>query len=374
MERVSVVECSSYEQSQVNAAVKETLRSLDYRFHENETILIKPNIMSQNRPEQHSITHYSIIDAICGMCRERHCRIIIGDSIAFYQKGLTRKAFNTSKLAYLADKYDAVLAPFEEEPLRRVRAKRPGASDLFIPEIIFEVDRVVNVPKLKTHGGLRLSGALKNMFGCLPGGQKQRLHMSTRNNYELSDIFLDINLMVKPDLTIMDAVVSLDGGPSAIGKPVKTSAILASRNAAAVDVAACRIIGYSPEDISTLLCARQRKIIDSFKEIEVLGDIKPAIFHGIITGEELPKKEDSIFVRHTYVDPAINWNRCTNCGWCILACPADAIAPAGDAPEILMEKCCRCYYCFSFCPEKAIGVQSSLMNKLLRAGRFVLGI
>ncbi len=77
----------------------------------------------------------------------------------------------------------------------------------------------------------------------------------------------------------------LDGGPSAIGKLVKTSRIMASTNAAALDLTACKITGYGPEDISTLIRARDRGFIRNFKEVELLGHLENFKFIRVIKGK-----------------------------------------------------------------------------------------
>ncbi len=239
MDKVSVVECGSYELEEVYAAVKKALCQINFVIPENKMVLLKPNLMSQNSPEQHSVTHYALVDALCRMLKEKNCRIVIGDSSAFYQKGLTKEAFKTSKIKEVADKYGATLIAFEEAPLvlvpidigrtvktvpsrvlpakQNMKTSPSYLQELYLPQILFDVDLVINVCKLKTHGSMRLSGAIKNMFGCLPGGYKQRIHMWVDNKFELSDVILNIHESVKPALSVMDAVYSLDGGPSAIG-------------------------------------------------------------------------------------------------------------------------------------------------------------
>lgn len=373
MEKVSAVLCSTYELEEVYRAVKESFAWIGFELPENKTVLIKPNLMGQNRPDQHTITHYALIDALCRILSEHHCRILIGDSSAFYQKGMTVRAFQTARFSEVAEKYDASLIPFEKEELVRVDSGLKGLQELYIPKVLLDVDMVINACKLKTHGALRLSGALKNMFGCLPGGYKQKIHMWTRNEFELSEVFLDIHQIIKPAVSIMDAVYSLDGGPSAMGTPVKTSRIFASANAAALDAVACRMIGYEPQDISTLICALNRHMISSYDDIEISGSIVPVKFKHINKDPlELDRGKDSIFVTDTYVYPAIDLSRCTVCGHCIDICPVKAIAVRQDKVEVNKKQCINCYRCLYECPENAIEVSAPAMNKFMRAGRKIL--
>ena len=174
MEKVAVVECRSYDFEEVYEAITEALKRIEFTIPENITVLIKPNIMAQNRPDQHTVTHFAVVDALCRILKEKHCHIQIGDSIAFYEKGLTRKAFQTTKIQETAYKYDAELISFDEEPLVEVRSGLVGLDVLYIPKVLLEADLVINVGKLKTHGSLRLAGAVKNMFGSLPGSGRMQ--------------------------------------------------------------------------------------------------------------------------------------------------------------------------------------------------------
>jgi ferredoxin len=245
---------------------------------------------------------------------------------------------------------------------------------------------VINVCKLKTHAGLRLSGAIKNIFGILPGGYKQRIHMWTKNDFELSDVFIDLINLVKPSLHIMDAVVALDGGPSAIGRPVTLKMILASKNPAALDIVAARMIGYEPTDISTLIRAQERGMIDDFNDIAIrLGqqsvkadddDFPLLRFKKLIRGPlEMSRGKAGLFVTDTFVEPVIRRSKCSRCGECIHFCSPGAISTDdGLFPLIDREKCINCYCCISACSEDAIGIRSSFKNKVIRVGRFLLRI
>lgn len=367
MEQVSAVECRSYHIQEVYPAVKEAIDRIGFIFPPNQTVLLKPNIMAQNRPDQHTITHFSIVEALCQILKERNCQILIGESIAFYQTGLTREAFRTSGIEAVARKYGATLLPFEETPSVKVETDLGGLKALYIPEILLKCDMVINVCKLKTHGTLRLSGAVKNMFGCLPGGYKQKMHRWSRDESELADKMIAIHKIVKPALSIMDAVVSLDGGPTAIGRPVPTSTILASTNAAALDFVAAGLIGYKIDDLPILIRARQKGMIEDYDRIQLWGKIHTREFRRLIKGNlDRSLNKNGIFVKHTYVDLAVAQAKCTRCNQCWEACPAGAIKADHKRVYLNPEVCISCYYCLSICPEHAIRIKPSNLNRLIR--------
>lgn len=375
MKPVSSITCNSYDLEEVYQAVSAALGKISFIIPDNKTVLIKPNIIAQNSPDDHSVTHYSIIDALCRILKEHDCRILIGDSIAFYQKGLTRKAFETTKLKMVAEKYGAHLVAFDEEPLTAIRSGLTKLDVLYIPKVLLDADMVINACKLKTHGSLRMSGAIKNMFGCLPGGYKQKLHQWMDSKLELSDIFLDVHNIVRPSLSVMDAVISLDGGPSAIGKPVRTARILASENAAALDLAACRILGYDPGEIYALIRARDRHFIDSYDDVRIIGTVEPGVFKKLIKGPiETHYNKNGFFIKYTWLNLKINNSKCTRCGRCQKACPTKSIRSAGRTLSIDTGTCISCYYCLSVCPTKAVRINPTLINRFILAARKIAGV
>ena len=374
MVKVSLVNIESYDPDKVYLAVKESIKKINYSIPKNKTVLIKPNILSQNKPSQHSITHYTIIDALCRILKDNSCKIKIGESMSFYQKGLTRKAFKTSRIEEVAEKYGAELVAFDEEPLVEIKNGLLGFEKLYLPKILLKVDAIIDACKLKSHSGLRLSGAVKNMFGSIPGGYKQKAHIWKDNDYDLSDVFIDICSVLKPSLAIMDAIYGLDGGPTAIGKPVKVGRIIASVSPYHLDIVASKIIGYEPENIATLVRAKERGIIKNYNEVEIIGEMPSVKFKSLIKGPIKEHNKVDMFVTDTFVNPFIKKSKCTKCLDCIKFCPVFAIKESVDYPSIDYSKCINCYYCLKACPDNAIGVKSSWKNKFINLMRLVLGI
>lgn len=373
MEKVSVVSCHSYQQEAVYRAVKKAIEDIGFSLPENKKILIKPNLVSQNTPTQHTITHYGLIDALCRLCQEKNNEIYIGESIAFFQRGLTRKAYVTSKINKVARKYQARLVEFEKCRLVKIPIgpDRPERlRELYMPEMLSEVDLIIDACKLKTHSATRFSGAIKNMFGCLPGGYKQKIHQWVNSEFELSDVFIDIHQNIKPTLSVMDAIVSLDGGPTALGKPVATGVVLASRNPAAIDFVAARMIGYKVDEIPLFIQAIKRGMIKGEDDIEVIGQCPQFVFTKLIkTPLNLPYNNSSIFVTKTFVNLKIKRRKCNRCRQCLPACPVNAITMEDDRIVIDQKRCISCYYCMAVCRTKAIVINPTLMNRLIFAIR-----
>lgn len=375
MVAVSAVECRSYAFAEVDAAVTTALDRIGFDLPRGGTVLLKPNVMSQNRPGQHTVTHPAVVAALCGLLSDNGCRVQIGDSEAFFERGMTRRAFHTTGLDRVAARFGATLVPFEEQPLVACPTGLPRLPTLYLPRAVLDADVVVNVPKLKSHSGLRLSGALKNLFGCVPGGYKQAIHRWSANDFELSDAILAIHRIVRPALTVMDAVVGLDGGPAAIGRGVRTGRVLASTSAAALDLVASRMIGYDPAEVSTLQRAVASGMIAGYDDADLLGTIESLTFSRLVRGP-IPAGRDGdggLFVTATFVQPRVT-RRCNGCDACLPACPVGAIRRDGGRATINEATCLTCYHCLTLCPQDAIGFHSSPLNKVVRGVRTLTGL
>ena len=89
----------------------------------------------------------------------------------------------------------------------------------YISKEVFDYDHVINVPKLKTHSLMTLTGAIKNMYGIVPGGLKKKLHGELPLSEDFAEIIVDIYKRRIPSLNIMDAVIGIEGdGPGAQGE------------------------------------------------------------------------------------------------------------------------------------------------------------
>lgn len=330
--RVAVEPCTSYDQDVVYTSIKSALKSIRFTIPKNKKILLKPNIMAQNRPEQAASTHPAVIDALCRIFSENNCTITIGDSSAFYQGGCTRRGFETTGMTAVAKIYGAKLLPFEATLLKKITTGSV-LNPFYITSAVFDHDLVVNVPKMKIHRLARYTGAIKNIYGCIPGGAKQVYHEIFLNRPDYKEYWgkplVDVFEAVNPGLNIMDAVIGLDGdGPAATGEPKFTGVILAAENACALDIAACRIMGFDPYRVPALREAIERGLA-SPEKITTPGKI-PLIPYVKLPDEEpkkgLSKKLDIYMFDQFIVEPRINQSRCNKCGDCVKKCALKAIA------------------------------------------------
>ncbi|MBP7735904.1 MAG: DUF362 domain-containing protein [Spirochaetes bacterium] len=376
---VAVEPCTSYNPDKTYPALKKALDAIRYKCTRGCKVLIKPNIIGQNTPDQATTTHPGIIDAVCRYFKELGCAITIGDSSAFYQGGCTLAGMEKSGIAAVAGKYGASIVPFETTRLRKITSGR-YLNPFYVTEAVFDHDLVVNVPKLKLHRLARYTGAIKNVYGCVVGGSKQLYHKQFQHRDDYQDAWgkpiVDVYEAVSPRLTIMDAVIGLDkNGPAANGEPRFTGLVLASESGPALDMVACRIIGYDPMWVPAVREAMERGLV-SAAAVRTIGAI-PSIPYVKLPDIEIAKgvagKIDDYFFDQFIVHPHINRKKCTRCDACVEKCAVKAISYDRERlPVIDSGLCINCYCCESYCGKGAITLRGSAANLLMRGMRLLM--
>jgi len=371
MTKVSILKCNDYNVEEIYKVIKQSLDNIDFEIPKNKTILLKPNVLGQKKPETAVDTHPAILDALCILLKENNNEIWIGDSGGVTAYGGTKKAFEVSGIADIAKKHNAKLISFEGSERKEIIDNNAKVLKKFIiAKEPFTADLIINIPKLKTHVLTKYTGAVKNMFGCIPGGGKSKKHALAPSEDMFCNLLLDIYKNVTPDLNIMDAIIGLEGdGPGSAGIPKKAGLILASKDAVALDIEASKIIGYDPLDIKTTKHAIERGIFSKLEDIEVIGEKnlkinfkKPTMKSNL--SSKLPKLIVKLIFNLVSLKPHVKKNKCKKCNICADVCPVDAIK-LSPYPKFDRKKCVLCYCCHENCPYNAIKLTySDLINFL----------
>ncbi len=323
-------------------------------------VLVKPNALSEREPESGSNTHPAVLKAIIEALEARGAKeVLVGDNPGQVNYGRIREVFAANGLGEVAVGRLCNLGL--DLCARRVPSLK---FDLFFPRLLFDVDFVVNLPKLKVHPGVGFTGAIKNTFGYLPGAQKAACHVAAPNRRAFEKILSDIYRLRRPDLNIMDAVLATDGraqgGPSLryLGR------ILASDSAAALDIVASSMIGLDPQNLHYILdTALVDGVTPDVRAHEIVGEWNPvADFHlpkGFEPGGTRPddRPDTSLLESASRKALVVNESTCNGCGDCARQCPVGALGLEDRAPVIDPTRCVGCFACVEGCSARAIDLE-----------------
>jgi uncharacterized protein (DUF362 family)/NAD-dependent dihydropyrimidine dehydrogenase PreA subunit len=380
--RVALVECQAYDREVVDAAVRravDLLGGIDRFVKPGERVLLKPNLLQPSPPDEAIVTHPAVLRALVLLVHEAGGQVLIADNPAVVPRSLTgwQKAYERCGWAAVAAETGAELN-MHIEAKRRPHPQGDLIKLMDTSGFLDEVDVVISVPKLKTHGLMRYTGAVKNLFGTVPGATKFGYHVKLQSTDRFADMLLDLVSFVRPALTVMDAVVGMDGDGPAGGQPFPIGVVLAGVDPVALDVAALELVGEPPDSVPTIERAILRGwttgstsdlnlLGDDLDELRVEGFRVPA--GGARSMERVPAFLRSLGTRNMVANPVVN-ELCIGCGLCIDSCPAQTIVEVEGRARIELGDCIRCYCCHEICPERAIDLRqpalARLMSRLLR--------
>ena len=328
----------------------------------NTRVLIKPNFLSAAKPETAIVTHPLLTKAVVEYVLSRGARPQISDSPAI---GSFERVLKESGTAAALKGLDVDCRSFGNS--RQVDIGEPfGRIDL--AEDAVESDFIINLPKLKTHNLMVLTLGVKNLFGCVLGLKKSEWHLKMGTNIDmLARLFVRIHETIRPQLTILDGILAMEGdGPGRGGTPKHLGLLLGSADTYALDRGLCHLLGMDPDRIPTNRCSWQMGYASD--EIELEGR-PPQIGDFRLPDAPLTLGSGRIrdFVRRIFLpQPATEQDACTDCGACREVCPASAILSRSGSVEFDYDQCIRCYCCTEVCPHGAIRLKVPRIRKAVQ--------
>ncbi len=376
--RVALVRCLDYQPDLVDAAVHRGLELLGGagRFASaGEKLLLKPNILVGASSENAISPHPQVFAAVARAFRETGAGLSYGDS-----PGVGNPLAN-AKRAGLAAVAEEMGIPFADFTTARSMPFPEGhlINKFEIAEGVAASDGLISVCKFKTHALTRITGAIKNQFGCIPGVRKAEYHSVMPNADLFSQMLVDLNLLLKPRLYIMDGIIAMEGNGPRSGTPRPMQVLLFSTDPVALDATVCRMIDLDPKMVLPLVHGEAFGL-GSERDIEYLGDpLEGFIQPDFDVNRSLePTTTDKSFLstglmrRFVSPRPVIDPTLCTRCGQCVDICPVKPKALAWgsnariDTPIYNYNRCIRCYCCQETCPSKAISVKLPVIGKIVR--------
>ena len=378
---VALVRCPSYEAADVDGAIDrgvELLGGIERFATPGETVVLKPNLLVARDAEQAVTTHPSVFRAVARRFIEAGAKVGYGDSPGF---GRPTTVARRAGLASIAEELGIALVEFT-----RGRTASFPEGDLIkqftIAEGVLAADGLVSLPKLKSHGLTRITGSIKNQYGCIPGPLKAEFHARLPNADLFSRMLVDLNRFLRPRLFIMDGIVAMEGNGPQNGTPRPMNVLLFSIDPVALDAAACKMIRLDPALVLPIVYGEEFGLGHA-ADVDYVGDPFDSFAapdfdvnrrRASTTGG--PGRYSRLARRLVVPRPVILSQTCTKCGTCVEVCPVSPKAVQfedGDrsrSPVHHYDRCIRCYCCQEMCPAGATELRVPLLGRAIHRGSY----
>lgn len=375
--RVSIVKCERYSEAEeaVNNALS-LLGGIERFVKKGDRVVIKPNLVSKKKPDEAVTTHPDFLHAVIVMAEKAGGIVTIAESPGGpYNAAVLRSLYSVCGVNEAVKGTNAKLnfdVGFTEVDFPA------GKTVKTIPVInpILEADVVISLPKLKTHAMTSYTGAVKNLFGTIPGTYKAELHFRLNERKSFCSMLVDLHECVKPTLSIMDGVWGMEGNGPTAGKNRHIGIVMASANAHALDLAACRMIGYESDEVDTVREAIERGLTaDNADKLDIIGEnldkliikdfLKPESHFNLLKIIHLPAALNAGLTNALASRPKIDYSGCAGCGECARCCPPKAIDMSSGKPMIDKNKCIKCFCCQELCPKGTVKIHRPLLNRFM---------
>ena len=381
--QVYAASCPDYGQAEESIrALVEQMGGMGRFVRPGERIVLKANLLRAAPPESAICTHPAVVEAVAKLVKEAGGTPVICDSPggALHKEAVLRSLYEKTGMAAAAAAAGAELSM--DSSTRTVSL--PEGKVLRQAEIITpvaEADGVIDLCKMKTHVLMSMTGAVKNLFGVIPGLSKVGYHATHPDHATFADVLLDLTGYVKPRLSLMDGILAMEGdGPGSSGTPRQAGLLLAAANPLALDTAAGAIMNLPRKDNPVLLAAERRGLTPCrMEDVELIGgtveELRMADYKFPASTKSnlmdflgpLARPAERLCKKALSQTPRIDGAKCVGCGICAKSCPGQAIAMTapGKKARISQNACIHCYCCHELCPQKAVELHQSWLGRLL---------
>ncbi|MEI7818356.1 MAG: DUF362 domain-containing protein [Desulfuromonadales bacterium] len=372
METVSIAAVGDYNLHNLRQAVirlLEPLGGMSAFINSGDRVLLKPNMLAGKSPERAVTTHPLLVQIVAELVRESGGTVSIGDSPGI---GGFLKVAEKCGIQQAARCSGSTLVAFSDA----VELKGSGTfRSIHLASAYYGAQKIINLPKLKTHEMMTMTCAVKNLFGAVVGAEKAGWHLKSGNSRQyFARLLLEIYQLKKPTLNIVDAIIAMEGDGPGNGDPVKLGLLLAGVNPVAVDVIAGKLAGIDAELLHIEREAISMELPGALiKDIELCGlpfetipTTKFRLPKGLDVQFGLPSFLTKRLKKHLISYPGANKQTCVLCGICRDACPPVAITIKNSALSVDNARCIRCWCCRELCPHDAMQIKRSMLLRVLR--------
>jgi len=373
MATVAITKAPDYNEEKVYKALTQTidlLGGIKKFVSRGDKVLLKPNFLSGNPPEKAVTTHPAFIKGVARIVLEAGGTPLIGDSPALASLHRVAKKSGVTWVAeelgiqFLEFSDSVTIAPKENHLYKRLEVARQ----------VLEVDKIINLPKIKTHTLMLLTLGVKNMFGCIVGKRKGLWHLEAgMDKNAFATMLLEIYDRLRPTLTLADGIIGMEGNGPGRGDPRHLGIILGGEDGVALDRVASAILKVHAVIVPTLDVASKRGYGETnLERIDIRGE---EISNVQVKHFKLPQSAFLEGIRFPLIGlvrqlftsmPFSNPEKCSRCKDCVDICPTGSAVLHGKQIEIDYSTCIRCFCCQEICPEGAIEIKQGYFNRFAR--------
>ena len=374
MADVSIVSCKEYTQNAAREALTEALSAIGGSdcIKEGMKVVIKANLVAGRAPETATTTHPVLLGELTKLLTERGASVVIGDSPGgLFNASWLGRIYTAAGLrecekcgAHLNDNFNVAKGDCGGKVLH----------DFTYTQYLKEADLIIDFAKLKTHGMMVMSAAVKNMFGSIPGATKPEYHSRFPTIESFADMLIDLYEYFRPTISLIDAVWGMEGNGPTQGTPKYVGALIASKSGHYADMVAAKVMGIEKEKLPLYVQARDRGLCpDGIEKLDVYGNIdefavsdyeliqNASSDFGLVVPRPLAWLSDKVFRTRPQLEP----KKCIGCKMCANTCPQKAITMKKGRPHFDYNKCIRCFCCQEFCPKGALFVHRTWIARLI---------
>lgn len=359
---VGIIKQTQYDKNEIKDAIYKIVEVTEFPTVRGKKVLVKPNILSDSKPSKGITTNPVFVDAFLEILNEMGAdKIYIGDSPGLHNNYFKGKNCGIYDVAV---KNNAEFYDFTSSPVLKTIDK---GLTLPVTDIVDNVDIIFSLAKFKTHQLMYSTGCVKNMFGVVPSLHKSSCHLKAPSASQFAKLINNLVQTVKPDYSLMDGIIGMEGSGPANGTLRQVGLILGSSDPYAVDYAQAVIMGYKIDDVPIIKDAKKRNltsfdfkyplldlknlIIEDYRKIELenknlFNALILPFFTRFIDRKKTHRRPSPVFIHDT----------CIACKKCIDICPAKALSYVDGKIDIDNDNCIRCYCCHEMCPVGAIEI------------------
>ncbi len=335
-------------------------------------VLIKPNLLRANTPDKAVTTHPVVIYAIIKSLKKRGVTdITVADSPGGrHTSSVMKNIYKTCGIDEVCKKTN--VKTYIDDEFATLKTNGEMVREFTVLAPVKDCDFIINVPKMKTHVLTRVSCAVKNLFGCVPGLQKAEFHMRFPEKEDFSSMIVDLCCAVKADMHIVDGLIAMEGDGPGSGTPRRCDLLFCGGDPYLVDMVVSQAMQMPMMEVPILKAANKRGLCpENLPENTLIGDDAakqpisdfkpPRSYTGKLdfssSAPKLLRPVISLVATKIAPKPWVIKSKCITCRKCAEICPQKTITMEKSVAKIDYTKCIKCFCCHEVCPVHAVDIK-----------------